>query len=122
MAASVTRTFRDALERVIEGGESESRQPCPEAEVVVGVAAVLAPMPIPLSLFASPRLSAAGVTEAFRRLTDASLVAMGKTESGQDALSVSPLVREMMRERFDTAGLTHANIVTSIYLLISAFP
>jgi tetratricopeptide (TPR) repeat protein len=103
---SVRKTFAIALERVIEGGATLSVKPCPEAERVIGVAAMLASVPIPFALFSHPSLAAVDVDSAFRALAEVSLIATGEDDRGNGTFSLHRLVQAIMRERLEEAGLT----------------
>jgi hypothetical protein len=53
---SVRETISLALERVMAGDAAVGVKACPEAEIIMGIAALLAPAPVPYSIFSHPRL------------------------------------------------------------------
>ena len=119
---SVRETFAIALDRVISGEESGRHKARPEAETIMGVASLLAPVPIPYSTFRHPRLASADIDGAFRALAEVSLIATGEDEHGEGTFTVHRLVQAVMRDRL--AEASHASEVTAlaVELVTSAYP
>jgi hypothetical protein len=61
---SVRKTFAIAFQRVIDGNATVGAKPCPEVQNVLGIAALLAPVPIPFPLL--ERALAIPPLDAFR--------------------------------------------------------
>ncbi|MEO0810251.1 MAG: tetratricopeptide repeat protein, partial [Pseudomonadota bacterium] len=119
---SVRATFELALERAIAGDATLGIKACPEVEIVMGVAAHLAPVPIPFSLFDHPRLGDADLDTAFRTLTVFSLIAADADGSGDGAFTVHRLVQTIMQERLAANGDTVVTVNLALALLVAAFP
>jgi tetratricopeptide (TPR) repeat protein len=102
----VRKTFAVALQRVIDGDATVDAKPCPEAQKVLGVAALLAPVPIPFAIFSHPRLAMVDVDSAFRSLAEVSLIVTGEDNRGNGTFTVHRLVQAIMQERLAEAGLT----------------
>jgi tetratricopeptide (TPR) repeat protein len=119
---SVHKTFAIALQRVIEGEATIGAKACPGAQKVLGVAALLAPVPIPFAIFSHPRLGEADVDGAFRALAEVSLIATGEDEHGNGTFTVHRLVQAIMRERLVEAGLTADCGDLGLELLAEAVP
>ena len=67
----------------------------------MGVAAVLAPVAVPLSVFAHPRVASDGFDDAFNALAEVSLITRGDDAFGQPAMLVHQLVQAVMRDRME---------------------
>jgi hypothetical protein len=103
---SVRKTFAIAFQRVIDGDATVGVKPCPEAHKVLGVAALLAPVPIPFAIFSHPGLGSADIDGAFRALAEVSLITRGEDDRGNGTFTVHRLVQAIMQERLAEAGLT----------------
>jgi tetratricopeptide (TPR) repeat protein len=101
---SVRKTFAIALERVINGDATLGVKPCPGAEKVLGVAALLAPVAIPFAIYSHPRLGSADVDAAFIALAEVSLITIGKDDHGSGTFTVHRLVQAV--DRLANAALT----------------
>jgi TIR domain/NB-ARC domain len=101
---SVRGTFGIALERVIEGDAAAGVKSCPDARVIMGVAALLASVPIPFAIFSHPRLGSADVDGVFRALAEVSLITTGENDRCNSTLTVHRLVQAIMRDRLAEAG------------------
>jgi len=119
---SVRETFNIALERVIAGDATAGVKACPEAEIVMGVAALLAPVPIPASLFSGRRFANADVDAAFRALSEVSLIAAGEDSRGETVFTVHRLVQHVMADRLAEAGETADKVALAVDLLNLATP
>ena len=117
--SSVRATFTLALERAINGDATLGVKACPEAGIVMGVAALLAPVPIPFSLFSHPRLAAADLDAAFRALADVSLIAV---DADASAFTLHRVVQAIMRERLAEGGDIEQIAGLGVALLLQEFP
>jgi tetratricopeptide (TPR) repeat protein len=119
---SVRKTFAIALRRAIDGDATLCAKPCPDAETIMGIAALLAPVPIPFAIFSRPRLGTADVDGAFRALAEVSLITTGEDDLGNGTFSVHRLVQAIMRVRLAEAGLTADCTDLGIELLATGAP
>jgi tetratricopeptide (TPR) repeat protein len=119
---SVRKTFAIALQRVIDGDATVGVKPCPDAEVIMGVAALLAPVPIPFAIFSHPRLGSADVDGAFRAFAEVSLIATGEDDRGNGTFTVHRLVQAIMRDRLAEARLTSDCADLGVDLLATGLP
>jgi tetratricopeptide (TPR) repeat protein len=119
---SVRQTFAIALQRVIEGDAVVGVKPCTEAQTVLGVAALLAPVPIPFAIFSHPRLGSADVDGAFRALTEVSLIIIGEDDRSNGTFTMHRLAQATMRERLAEARLTADCADLGTELLAAALP
>ena len=90
---SVYGTFRLALERIIAGDEERGIAPVPEAGIIMGISAYLAPDAVPRALLDRLDAPSAGIDDALAGLSEVSLVTLGRTERGTPAFSVHRLVQ-----------------------------
>jgi tetratricopeptide (TPR) repeat protein len=120
--SSVWGTFNMALDRVISGDAVAGFAPHPEAEIVMGVAALLAPVAIPLSLFNHPRLASEGFDDAFTALAEVSLISRGENAAVQSTMLVHRLVQAVMRDRLEENGSKLDTLRLALELLTSALP
>jgi tetratricopeptide (TPR) repeat protein len=88
----------------IDGDTTVSVRPSPDAEIIMGVTALLAPVPIPFAIFSHPRLASADVDGAFRALAEVSLISTGVDDRGNNTFTVHRLVQTIMKERLADAG------------------
>jgi hypothetical protein len=119
---SVRKTFAIALQRVIDGDAMLNIKPCPQAERVMGVAALLAPVPIPFAIFSHPILASTDVDGAFRALAEVSLIATGEDDRGNGTFTVHRLVQAFMRDRLAETGLSAACTQLGVELLATGLP
>jgi tetratricopeptide (TPR) repeat protein len=119
---SVRKTFAIALRRVIHGDAEGGVEPCPDAEIIMGVAALMAPVPIPFAIFSHPRLASTDVDGAFRALTEVSLVTTGEDDRGNGAFTVHRLVQAIMEERLAGTGRITDCANLGIELLFAGVP
>jgi tetratricopeptide (TPR) repeat protein len=119
---SVRKTFAIALQRVIDGDATLKLKPCPDAERVMGVAVLLAPVPIPFALFSHPSLRTANVDGAFRSLAEVSLIATGEDDRGNGTFSVHRLVQKIMCDRLAKAELVADCTHLGVELLATGLP
>ncbi len=119
---SVWGTFNLALDRVISGDAEAGFQAHPEAEIIIGVAALLAPVAIPLSIFAHPRVTSDGFDDAFNALAEFSLITRGDDTTGQPAILVHRLVQAVMRDRLEENGSRQEVLRLAVELMTSAMP
>jgi tetratricopeptide (TPR) repeat protein len=118
----VRKTFAIALQRVIDGDAAVGVKPCPDAELVMGVAALLAPVPIPFAIFSHPKLAMVDVDGAFRALAEVSLINTGEDERGKGAFTVHRLVQAVMQDRLADTVLTTDCANLGIELLAAGVP
>ncbi|MGE0023020.1 MAG: tetratricopeptide repeat protein [Hyphomicrobium sp.] len=116
---SVRTTFELALDRAIAGDATLGIKGCPEASIVMGVAALLAPVPLPFSLFSHHLLRSANLDAAFRSLGDVSLIQIAH-DTG--SFSVHRVVQAIMRDRLAEAGETEHAVRLANELLTTAMP
>ena len=90
---SVFATFSIALERIIAGEEERGIAAAPEAALVMGLAAHLAPDAIPRALCDRLDAPSAGIDDALAAMAEVSLVTLGETDRGKPAFSVHRLVQ-----------------------------
>jgi NB-ARC domain len=119
---SVRKTFAIALQRVIDGDAAEGVKPCPEAEKVLGVAALMAPVSIPFAIFSHPQLATVDVDGAFRALAEVSLIAVGEDDRGNGTFTVHRLVQATMQERLAKSRLRDDCVRLGIELLVKRLP
>jgi hypothetical protein len=119
---SVRKTFAIALQRVIDGDATVGVKPCREAQKVLGVAALLAPVPIPFAIFSHPQLAMIDVDDAFRALAEVSLITTGEDDRGSGTFTVHRLVQAVMQDRLAQVGLTAECADLGIELLAGALP
>jgi hypothetical protein len=119
---SVRKTFAIALQRVIDGDATVGVKPCPEAQKVLGVAALLAPVPIPFAIFTHPQLATVLVDAAFRALAEVSLITTGEEYRGNGTFTLHRLVQSIMRERLEETALTTEYADLGIELLATGAP
>ena len=109
---SVYATFTAALTKVLETA--------PEAELLLGIAAFLAPDRIPLDIIDEEILSEIALGEAVAALSDVSLVTPETLEDGTPGISVHRLVQQVMRERLGDGAEGAAALATT--LMSNAYP
>ncbi len=112
--ASVYGTFRLALERIVNGDEAHGIAPAPEAALVMGLAAFMAPDLIPRSLLDWTNLPSAGIDDALAALAEVSLVTIGETGRHLPAFSTHRLVQlvaqDLVKEQEATQTFVEAGI------------
>jgi tetratricopeptide (TPR) repeat protein len=86
----------------------------------MGVAALLAPVPIPFAIFSQPWLGSFDVDGAFRALAEVSLITTGEDDYG--TFTVHRLVQTIMRERLAELGLTASYADLGLVMLSVGVP
>lgn len=102
------------MDEIVRGDEAGGRAPCPEAEIIMGVLAYVAPDAIPEFLLAplhsgdggAAMMSESRFDAALEELAGASLVTWGAFEDGAPRLGVHRLVQDIMRARLAANELT----------------
>lgn len=118
----VRKTFAIALQRVIDGDAAAHVKPCPDIDIIMGVAALLAPVPIHFAIFSHPRLASVDVDGAFRALAEVSLITTSEDDCDNGTFTVHRLVQAIMRDRLADAGLTADYADLGIDLLDTRMP
>ena len=119
--ASVFATFTVALDKVIAGDETTGRPPCPEAETLMGLFAMMAPEPIPLDMFDAETLSPLALGEVVGALAGVSLLTQTELAGGGAAVMLHRLVQEVMRARLRQADAFEKVAAQATTLLATAF-
>ena len=119
---SVWGSLSLALERVIAGDPIANIDACPEAKTVIGVAALMAPTPIPISLFSQHRISSFDFDAAIRALSGVSLLSVVENESGDATLTVHRLVQAVMRDKLGEDRSKDKILELAVELLCSIIP
>ena len=115
---SVFATFTLALDAIIAGDKARNRPPCPEAEALMALIAVLAPAPIPLSLV-EQEFDALTLGETVKRLADVSLLRRTDFDDGTPAITAHRLVQAAMRARL---AVVEEPVATTLRLLADQWP
>ena len=88
----------------------------------MGVAALLAPVAIPSSLFNHPRLASPGYDAAFNALAEVSLITPGEDAAGQSTVTVHRLVQAVNLDRIAETGHLPQLTELAVELLVTAIP